>query len=406
MREKTKNFFSRTQISEGDALANEKKASPVVGRSRFTWSSLWRPSVVVGLLYILFFALVTVTFHYHLTHYVHIGTYFSAGIQGAAQPGRLNGAGGYDGQFYYFIARDPFHAASLMDNAPYRYQRIVYPLLALLLSFNQSVLLTPVLLLINFVSIVLSVEIIAQLLTRHQLSPWYSLAIGLYFGQMTALLFDTTEPLTYLLLCVGLLLIDKKHMTWAAIWMGLAVLSRETAALFPIGFMVYYLFHKRWLEVLRFGLISLLPTAIWYALIVVIFGKTGLTYAPTFQLIPFKGLFIFSSDLPRFIPLLILMFIPVIVGWLLFASATYRRQWGGASWFIWFINLALVTCMAPGSYKELVSAGRLSMGIVLAILFYGWQSKNKWVLWGAQIYALTGFIYALGILNILGHYPS
>ncbi|GLV59048.1 hypothetical protein KDH_58760 [Dictyobacter sp. S3.2.2.5] len=376
------------------------------GGSSFGLASLWRPSIVVGLLYIVFFMLVTISHHYPLLHYVHIGNYFASVARKPIRPGELNGAGGYDGQFYYFIARDPVHAASLMDDAPYRYQRIVYPLLAFILSFHQAALLPPVLLLINFASIVLSVEIVARLLERYQLSPWYSLAIGLYFGQATALLFDTTEPLTYGLLCAGLLLLDKKKMTWAAIVMGIAVLSRETAALFPGGLIVYYLFHRNWREVFRFSLISFLPTIIWYALLVVIFGKTGLTYAPTFQLIPFKGLFVFSSDLPRFIPLLVMMFIPTIIGWLLFLRATIKRQWAGATWFIWFINLALVTCLAPGSYKELVSAGRLSMGIVLAILLYGWQSRNKWVLWGAQIYALTGFIYALGILQIIGHYPS
>src|SRR5579883_3234155 len=82
---------------------------------------LWRPSLFTGALYILFFATITLVHHYPAVHYVHIGRYFLRG--------KLNGYGGYDGQFYYQIARDPWQAFHFMDNAAYRYQRILYPLI-------------------------------------------------------------------------------------------------------------------------------------------------------------------------------------------------------------------------------------------------------------------------------------
>ena len=171
-------------------------ASLVSNSGNRAYKALWRPSIVVAAIYLLFLTLLTLIHHYSMIDYVHIGTFFSR-----HDP---HGTIGYDGQFYYFMARDPWHAYQYMDNAPYRYQRIVYSLLVYVVSLGQESLVPFMLLLVNFLSIVLSVEIVARLLAKRKLSPWFSLAIGLYFGQATALIFDTTEPLTIAFLCLGL----------------------------------------------------------------------------------------------------------------------------------------------------------------------------------------------------------
>src|SRR5947209_4900533 len=47
---------------------------------------------------------------------------------------------GYDGRFNYYIARDPLlHSGppTYFDDAAYRYQRILYPLLAAVLALGQ-----------------------------------------------------------------------------------------------------------------------------------------------------------------------------------------------------------------------------------------------------------------------------
>lgn len=388
-------------MSTSTEALQAKNASTTPGRKNLL-SVLWRPSVVTAILYIIFLALLTLLFHYNAMHYVHIGKYFSFSPHHSST--KINGAGGYDGQFYYFIARDPLHAYKYMDNASYRYQRIVYPILTFILSLGHARPVPYMLLFINFASIVLSVEIVARLLKRYGLSPWYSLALGLYFGQVTALIFDTTEPLTYLFICLGLLLVDKKRMNSAALCLGLAVLSRETAALFPAGLILLYLFQRRWLDTFRFIVLSFLPTVIWYVLLAIIFKRISLSGAPAFESVPFLGLFSLSNDPRRFIPLLILMFVPTVVGWLLAAKEAIQRHGGKGSWLIWFMHLAMISCMSVASYKELVSAGRLSTGIVLAMLFCGWQLRNKLVLWGAQVYTLTFPIYVIGLLFL--HFPS
>jgi hypothetical protein len=352
---------------------------------------LVQPALVVACLYVLFIGLDSFLHGHDVLYYVHIGPRFVLHDPQAAP--------GYDGQFYYQIARDPLHATPFLDHPAYRYQRIVYPLLIAVLSLGQVNIIPYMLLLVNFIAIVLGTELLARLLIKENLSPWFSLAFGFYFGQATAFIFDTTEPLTYLFICLGLFLLTRQRSTAAALCMGLAVLSRETAFLFPLGYLVLYLHERRWQDVLRFLLLSITPTIAWYLVILLLFHTTGLSSAPSFQLTPFEGLFAFANDPHRFPSLVILMLIPTMLGWLLVTREVLQDRWKNASWLIWLFNLVLVTCMSPLSYAELVSAGRLSIGLVLAMLFYGWHTKNKTILWTCQIYALTFPYYALSILR-------
>jgi hypothetical protein len=347
-------------------------------------------SLVVGLMYIVFLVAVTLIHHYTAMSYVHLGTRYALHIP-TANPG-------YDGQFYYQIARDPLHATRFLDKPAYRYQRILYALLVFVLSAGQTALVPYMLLLVNFVSIVVSVEVVARLLTKNGLSPWFSLAFGLYFGQAAALIFDTTEPFTYALVCVGLLFIEKKYMSGAAICMGLAALARDTAILFPFGYVLFFLFQRRWSDIARFVVLAFLPLLLWYGLLWGIFGQTGVKSAPPFEHVPFAGLFIFWPEQMLFWHLFVLMFVPTMTGWLFVAIEVMRRRWSNVL-VIWILNLALVTFMAPDSYREFVSCGRLSMGLVLATLLYGWQIRNRTLLWMSHFYTLTFVFYVYLIVT-------
>ena len=59
-----------------------------------------------------------------------LGTRFTEGDPGGSE--------GYDGQFAYYIARDPLRGWQYCDVPAYRYQRIVYPLLGRLLAWGNN----------------------------------------------------------------------------------------------------------------------------------------------------------------------------------------------------------------------------------------------------------------------------
>ncbi len=349
----------------------------------------WRPSTVVAGVYLVFLTYFTFSHHYQLIDYVHIGTLFSLH--------NPHGTNGYDGQFYYYIARDPWHAYQHMDSAPYRYQRIFYGLVVHVLSLGKESLIPFTLLFVNFISIVLSVEIVASLLARRNISPWYSLALGFYFGQTTALLFDTAEPLAILLLCAGLWCLEDEHVTFAAVFMGLAALTRETTILFPLVYMFAFLWQRRWLDTVRFFVLAISPLIAWYIVVWIIFGQLGAAAAPAFERIPFGGIFAYFSDYRYFWSLIALMFIPTVWGWLFVGRELLQRNWRNIAFFIWVLNLILVTFLSSASYEDYVSCGRISTTLILATFLYAWSSKDKKLLWLAPYYILTVPLYIIGL---------
>jgi len=359
----------------------------VVAKNRHRLAVVLRPSVVIGVVYLQLLIFIWLTRGYSAIDYTHLGTIWSTHIP--------SGSWGYDGQFYYQIAHNPLGAYRFMDNAPYRYQHILYALVVGVLSLGQGALIPSMLLLVNWLSIVLSVEIVARLLKKRHYSPWFSLVMGLYFGQAAALTFDTAEPFTYLLVCASLLLLDEDHFTWAALLMGLAALSRETAILFPAGYVGSFLFHRQWKEVLRFTTLSILPLVAWLVTLKLIFGQTGITFAPPFEHLPFKGFFYYAHTPRKFWLLFFLMILPTLGGWLLAGTELLRRRLGPVL-LIWLANLLLVTFLSHNSINDLIACGRLATGLVLAGLLYSITTHNKHMLWLSQWYAITFLIFEAG----------
>ena len=345
-----------------------------------------RPCFVVSILYILLLFFVILTRGYSTLSFVHLGTVWAKHD--------LRGSWGYDGQFYYQLVRDPIHAYRYMDNAPYRYQRIFYPLVVAAFSLGLAPLIPYVMLLVNGVAIVLSVEIISRLLVKQQLSPWLSLPVGLYFGQAAAFLFDTAEPFMLFLVCAGCWLIVQRRIPWAALCMGLAALTRETSVIFAGGYVVYFLLRKEWKSAALFAAIGVLPIGLWLLALRLIFGATGVTFAPPFEHFPFAGLFYYAHAPRKFWLLIILIFIPTLMSCLLALSELMRGRWQQLVLLgIWLVNLYMIVFLSRASYPDVIACGRIAGCVVVAGLLYGIVTRNKIMLWCMQYYVFTFVVF-------------
>jgi uncharacterized membrane protein len=345
--------------------------------------------VLVGLVYVLLLCFFVVGRHYSAFSFIHLGTVWGSHIR--------SGTWGYDGQFYYQIARNPLGAARYMDNAPYRYQHLLYPLLAWLLSFGQVPLVPYTLLLINLLSIIGSVEIVSYLLSRYDLSPWLSLALGLYYGLAVSLTFDTTEALTCLLLVLGVWSLERKQWALGALWMGLATLSRETAVLFPLCLALAFTWQRRWRETLYLVSLGVLPLALFLGALALIFGRTGLTFTPPFEHVPFAGIFHFRHAPHKFWFLVWMMLVPTL-GSLGFLAWDLIHRRVNQFTLVWLTNLGVLVFLSHASYIELISCGRVGIAAVLAGVLYGLKTRNRTLLWALQIYACTFIVYFIGTL--------
>ncbi|HET8846309.1 MAG TPA: hypothetical protein VFN35_32910, partial [Ktedonobacteraceae bacterium] len=266
-------------------------------------SVIIRPSVVVGMIYIALITFVALLNHYSAYDFMHVGTVWS----------EHNPAGtwGYDGQYYYQMARNLLGAYQYMDNAPFREQHIFYALVVGALSLGQAALIPYMLLFVNVCSVILSVELLARLLSKHGLSPWFSLALGLYFGQAAGILFDTAEPFTYFLVMSGIwFAMEKKPVALSAILFGLAALTREIAILFPIAYICVAFVRRQWSTLIQYVVLGILPLVALLISLRLIFGQTGVTFTRPFEHIPFADVFYYINTPKKFYLILLLMFLP------------------------------------------------------------------------------------------------
>lgn len=184
--------------------------------------------------------------------------------------------------------------------------------------------------------------------------------------------------------------------------MGLATLSRETAVLFPAGYACYFLWHRQWKEVVYFTTLGILPLFAWLVILYLIFGKTGLTFAPPFEHTPFAGFLYYAHTPKKFWLLLLLVILPTLGGWLLVGIGLIRRHIGQA-FLILLANLLLVTFMSRNSANDLISSGRIATGLVLAGQLYSIMTQNKYTLRLAPTHELTMAVLEQAAATLQAH---
>jgi len=174
--------------------------------------------------------------------FAHIGSVFLRSAHTSRTIDSIRSAqstGGYDGQFYLFIAADPAHARDYMrvdhDQSGIRYARIVYPGLAFIASGGGRLAALPIAMIaLNLLAIGGGTWALALWLRRRGRSPWFALLYGLWPGLVYAVVRDLSEPVAYCFLALALLLFDRRRLWPSAALLALSLLTRETA----IGFVL------------------------------------------------------------------------------------------------------------------------------------------------------------------------
>jgi hypothetical protein len=149
---------------------------------------------------------------------------------------------GYDGQFFLRYAIDPFTTERTaygitLDHPAYRHQRIVYPLMAWLLSFGYPALVPFALVLVNVLALMALLFLALQFCRELNIHSAYSLFPLLFSGLWMSLGRDLSEPLECLFIFSALYRFYHQQTGWFVLFSTLAVLSREPSAiiLLPIA---------------------------------------------------------------------------------------------------------------------------------------------------------------------------
>jgi hypothetical protein len=146
---------------------------------------------------------------------------------------------GYDGQFYYRFAFDPFDwhptAFGITIDHPYRYTRIGYSVAAWALSGGGHGRVLPlVLVFVNLLGVAAMAwlgGLLAQEAGRHAL---WGLLFAAYFGLVVSVGRDTSEPLADACLLSGLLAYRHRRFALAAALITYAVFTNEPVLVLPV----------------------------------------------------------------------------------------------------------------------------------------------------------------------------
>jgi hypothetical protein len=306
---------------------------------------------------------------------------------------------GYDGQFYYFLAVDPKHGRDYMDGPGVIYSRIGYPMTARALSGGNAALIPYMMVLVNILAAVGGTLAVAFFLKRRGLPPAWALLYGLFPGLILSVLRDLTEPLAFGLAAAGLLAFNprsKRRLLASAGLFGLAMLTRETVALFPailaLGLLLGVGTASGWRERLRWGNLAravafaelaFAPLFLWRHLLTtvvlphtatqesfagaehhVVEGAVGATLA---ALVPFHAI---AGQWPwagEDVGNLFTVILPALL-WAGISIALLRRKLTLEPWFV-LANVAVFVVFLPTPIAvDYGSLGRASIAVVLAAL--------------------------------------
>jgi len=188
--------------------------------------------------------------HWDPSSFVFAGDHFVDRSRLPAHLAVIPRSDGYDGQYYYRLALDPFTAEPTkygitLDQPAYRQQRIGYPFLAWITSQGSASALPWIMIALNLAGLGMIAVISAKLAITHNMSVWWGLLPSLYPGFLLTLMRDTTE-----IVAVGFALGAVYFAFGRAYWQAAALataaaLTRETTILYLLGFGVAALVRTR-----------------------------------------------------------------------------------------------------------------------------------------------------------------
>lgn len=188
--------------------------------------------------------------HREIGQFVVLGTKYST-ASALPKDVPVISTSGYDGQFYFRLALNPFNlsrnAYGIRLDSISRVERLAYPFLAWALALGHHDRIPLTLVIVNVIAagvLGLAGGMLAQSAGRH--AAW-GLVFPLYWGYLWTLGRDLTELTAAAFVMLGLVALVRRRPLWTGIAFLAAVLSKETAVL-VVGTLALTSLWLRWRE--------------------------------------------------------------------------------------------------------------------------------------------------------------
>ncbi|HEY2663539.1 MAG TPA: hypothetical protein VGI47_04315 [Candidatus Binataceae bacterium] len=297
---------------------------------------------------------------------------------------QIPNSNGYDGEFYHYVAHDPFFTrgfASSLDAPRVRYQRILLPLLAYLLAAGRDRFVDRAYFAVNLAFVFLG----AYWLSRYSVNRAHRPAWGLAFIALPAVLVSNdrmTVDGVLTALCVGFLLYSSEGSNRRLyLCLTLAALTRETGFLLVASYCLWLLSKRRLTGAVWFAT-SALPALGWYLFV---WSHTPYRYI-NYVSFPFAGLIIrllhptFYRLSPSLSSVAIVCDYLALTGVVLALVLSMRLAFAGArdprAFAIYLFALLTILLADQGVWVELIAYGRALTPLFLFLASIGFEDRR------------------------------
>jgi len=335
-------------------------------------NSFFNPAVVAMLILIVVSVWVIVQAEGDPLALARIGTKFSQGL--------ADGTEGYDGQFIYFVARDinPDTVKAYLDVPAYRYQRILLPVLARIISLGNIEVIPWAILVINVVAHGIGTWVLSLIFRQWGVNQWYALTYGGWVGIGLAARLDLPEALAYALVIVAIwaYITQKSFVAWLCL--GLALFAKEVTIVFLLAFICIELYERKWRNLVGLAVVSSAPYAIFQAWLWLEFGQFGIgsggAMATPFEIVPYMGLLRIGKYSLMYLLMMCIVFGPGVVFPSLWGITISIRKWINQERNVYiialFINCLAIMFMPFSTFRETGGLLRYSTGLVLSLIIF------------------------------------
>jgi hypothetical protein len=221
----------------------------------------------------------------------HITLFIMSGVKDYSHPNQMVPRishvplQGYDGQFYYRFALNPFNwhptAYGITIDHNYRYTRIGYPLITWIVSLGHARLVPTMLVVINLIFVAVLAWLGAKFARDSGRHALWGLLFVAYFGLVISVGRDTSEPLADACMLGALLAYRRSRYVLASLLLAYGVFTNEPILIMAAGIALtrLYLMYRRRVRPGLEDLVWVLPGVVYVVLEglekVLVKGKSG-----------------------------------------------------------------------------------------------------------------------------------
>ncbi len=332
------------------------------GRAAWARRWAWRCGALALAAACLFVGVVLARSAWNPLRFAHIGTAFSEDDP--------EGYSGYDGQFFYAIARDWTDATPAIDGPSLRYMRILYPLAARLLALGQPALVPWTLILVNVLACAAGTGLTTYLVGRRGAHPAWGLLYIAWVGTWFVVRLDLSELLCFALALGAVVTYEHRRIGPTAALLVLATLAKELGLVFAAGLALHALVtDRRWRDALLIGLAPLLTFAGWLLILRAWLGRFPFGYPAARLHLPFVGLLTVEDPATRLLVGLWLgLPTALLAGLALWQIGRARRLSLSAALLL--AGAGFVMVMPHVSWEDALAAFRVGMPLVITGLLF------------------------------------